>query len=179
MLVTPLAMLGLAAMQGFIRADVIFVLHLGILLACLTRAGGGFTLPRVVQLATSALAVLLAGGIQFYLMHVVYPSAGYGSTPVFQLRLNLIQPLQWVPFALFLSPWAWLVATLVRRRTTAEAPGLALAISSAVYVAMWFVVGRIEEVRVFLPYAVALVPLTCMRAMQRFMGEGESEQARL
>jgi hypothetical protein len=113
--------------------------------------------------------VLIAVGIQFYLMHVVYPHAGYGSTPVIELKLNLVEPLRWVPFALFLLPWAWLAATLARRRATAEAPGLALAIGSAVYLAMWFVAGKIDEVRIFLPYAVALVPLTCVCAIQRFV----------
>jgi hypothetical protein len=29
------------------------------------------------------------------------------------------------------------------------------------------VVGSVEEVRIFLPYGVALVPLTCMCAMRR------------
>jgi hypothetical protein len=169
MVVAPAAMLALAATQGFIRADVAFALHLGVLLVCLTRAGDGFALPRGVQAATSVLAVLLAGGIQFYLMHVAYPHAGYGSTPVFELVLNLTEPLRWVPFVLFVLPWAWLVGTLARRRATAEIPGLALAIGSAVYVAMWGVAGKIDEVRIFLPYAVALVPLTCVCAIQRFV----------
>ena len=168
MAVAPAAMLVLAAMQGFIRADVAFAVHLGVLLVCLTRAGCGFAIPRGVQAATSVLAVLIAVGIQLYLMHVAYPHAGYGSTPVVELKLNLVEPLRWVPFVLFLLPWAWLAATLARRRATADAPGLALAVGSAVYVAMWFVAGKIDEVRIFLPYAVALVPLTCGCAIRRF-----------
>jgi hypothetical protein len=165
--VSSAAMLLLAGIQGFIRPDVIFAVHLGILLVCLTRAGDGFSLPRGVQAATSVFAVLIAVGIQIYLMHVVYPHAGYGTTPVFELALNMTQPLRWVPFALFMLPWLWLVTTLARRHSTAEAPGMALAAGSAIYVVLWFVVGCIDEVRIFLPYAVALIPPTCACAMQR------------
>jgi hypothetical protein len=166
--VPSLAMLALAAMQGFIRPDVVFAMHLGILLVCLTRAGEGFALPRGVQAATSVLAMLIAGGIQFYLMHVAYPHAGYGTTPMFQLLLNLTHPLRWIPFALFMMPWAWVVTMLARRRSTAQAPGLALVAGSAIYVVLWVIVGSLDEVRIFLPYAVAVIPLTCVCAMERF-----------
>jgi hypothetical protein len=42
-----------------------------------------FALARGVQAATSAAAVLVAGGIQFTLMHVVCPHACYGTTRAF------------------------------------------------------------------------------------------------
>lgn len=173
------AMLALAGIQGFIRPDVIFAIHLGILLACLTGAGNGFSMPRGAQVVTSALAVLISGGVQYYLMHVMYPHASYGTTPVIEMVLNITQPVRWVPFVPFMLPTAWLMIALVRRRARADAPGLALAIGSAIYAAMWFVVGCVDEVRIFLPYALALIPLTCACAMQRFIGEGEGSQARL
>jgi hypothetical protein len=164
---TSAAMMLLAAVQGFIRADVIFAAHLGVLLVCLTRGGDELSLPRRVQAGTSALAALIAAGVQFYLMRVVYPHAGYGSTRVFQLGRNLKEPLGMVPFVLFLFPWIWLMLTLLRHRTRrVEASSWGLLAGSVIYVAMWLVVGRIEEVRIFLPYAVALVPLTCACALQ-------------
>jgi hypothetical protein len=169
---TSAAMLVLAVMQGFIRADVIFVFHLGILLVCMTRAGDGFSLPRGAQAVTSVLAVLFAGGVQYWLMHVAYPHASYGSTPVFELKLNLTHPLELVPFALFLLPWGWLMTVLARGGSQADAPGLALVAGSAIYLCLWLVVGRMEEVRIFLPYAVALVPLTCVCAMRRLVSVG-------
>ncbi|MGA1983650.1 MAG: hypothetical protein ABSG84_14440 [Acidobacteriaceae bacterium] len=175
--VTSAAMLALAGIQGFIRPDVIFAVHLGIFLVCLTSAGKGFSMPRGAQAVTSVLAVLISGGIQYYLMHVVYPHASYGTTPVIELALNIMRPVRWVPFVPFMLPTAWLTITLIRGRARAEAPGLALAIGSAIYAVMWFVVGSIDEVRIFLPYALALIPLTCACAMRRFAGQ-ESEQVR-
>ena len=172
---TSAAMLALAGAQGFIRPDVIVATHLGIIVLCLTRAGEGFSVGRGVQAATSALAVLIAGGVQVYLMHVVYPHAGYGSTRVFELVQNLTKPLGALPFVLFLLPWSWLVVTLARRRASADAPSLAMVAGSSIYMVTWFVLGRIEEVRIFLPFAVVLVPLTCECAMERF-AEAKGEQ---
>jgi hypothetical protein len=174
---TSAAMLVLAGIQGFIRADVIFAVHLGVLLVCATRAGDGLSLARGVQAATSAAAVLIAGGIQVTLMHVVYPHAGYGATRVFELGQNLANPLGWVPFVLFMLPWGWLVATLARRHVTVDAPSMAMLVGSVIYVAMWLTVGRMEEVRIFLPFAVALIPATCWCAMRRFVGGEEPGQA--
>jgi hypothetical protein len=39
---------------------------------------------------------------------------------------------------------------------------------------MWFAVGRIEEVRIFLPFAVTLIPLTVEYGMHTFVGPGGS-----
>ena len=176
-LIPSAAMLALAAMQGFIRPDVIVAVHLGILLVCLTRAGDGFSLPRAVQAATSIVAILVAGGIQFYLMHVAYPHAGYGTTPVIELALNIKHPMRWIPFGLFMLPWAWVMTMLARGHSAAEAPEMALAAGSAIYVAMWLVVGCMDEVRIFMPYAVALVPLTCACAMQWSAGAADKQPA--
>jgi hypothetical protein len=167
--VTSAALLGLAALQGFIRPDVIFAVYLGVFLVCMTPAGDGFSLGRWIQAAVSILAVLIAAGIQFYLMHVVYPHAEYGRTPVIQLGLNLTGALRWPPFVLFMLPWMWLLVTLARRRFSAEAPGLALLIASAIYLVLWLAVGSMEEVRIFMPFATALIPLTCACAMRRFL----------
>lgn len=176
LVIAPIAMLVLAGVQGFIRPDVIFAVHLGVFLVCLTRAGNGFSISRGAQALTSVLAVLISGSIQYYLMHVKYPHASYGSTPVIELVLNFVRPVRWIPFIPFMLPTAWMMTMLVRRRATADTPGLALVTGSAVYVAMWFLVGCIDEVRIFLPHALALIPLTCACAMRLFVGEREGQQ---
>jgi hypothetical protein len=86
---TVIGLLLLAMAQGFIRADVAFALHVGILLVCMTPAGRGFALPRGVQAGTSLVAVLLVLGIQYDLMRRVFPQANYGDTQVLQLFFNL------------------------------------------------------------------------------------------
>jgi hypothetical protein len=166
---TVLGLLLLAVAQGFVRADVALVLHLGILLVCLTSAGKGFALPRGVQAGTSMVAMLLALGIQYYLMKRVYPLANYGDTPVLQLFLNLKSPSAYAPFLLFMSPTGWTAVMLMRRRYQVESASLGIFTAAVIFLGMWVVVGKIAEVRIFLPFALALAPLTAELAMQRFL----------
>ena len=168
---TAAVMLLLAVAQGFVRADVAFALHAGIFLLCLTRGGEGLSLPRGVQAVTSLLALSLAAGIQYYLMHIVYPQANYGDTPVFQLVLNFKEWARLIAFVLFIPPYVWTVRTVLRRRTQVAAPELAFVLGSAVFMGMWWFLGRVEEVRLFLPFTLALAPLGGQLAMRQWLGE--------
>jgi len=73
-----------------------------------------------------------------------------------------------VAFVLFMIPCGWLAARVVRTRELPDAANLGVLFGAGVYFVMWFAVGRIEEVRIFLPYAVALIPLTVEYAMRGF-----------
>ncbi|HTC75522.1 MAG TPA: hypothetical protein VK684_08110 [Edaphobacter sp.] len=175
---TVMGLLLLAVAQGFVRADVAFALHLGILLVCLTAAGKGFMLPKRVQAGTSLVAMLLAVGIQYYLMKQVYPQANYGDTPVLQLFFNLKLPSAYIPFLLFLLPTGWTAVMLMRRRYQVESSGIGIFTAAVIFLGMWMVVGKISEVRIFLPFALALAPLTAGLAMQRLLpGEGSETRA--
>jgi hypothetical protein len=165
------------------RADVAFALHLGILLICLTKAGKGFALPRGVQAGTSMVAMLLAVGIQYWLMKRVYPQASYGDTPVLEFFLNLKSPQAYAPFLLFLLPAGWTGVMLSRRRYEVEPADLGIFTAAVIFLGMWVVVGKIAEVRIFMPFALALAPLTAELAMQRFLPgasflPGERSEAR-
>jgi hypothetical protein len=159
----------LAVAQGFVRADVAFALHVGILLVCVTPAGKGFALPRGVQAGTSLVAVLLALGIQYDLMKRVFPQANYGDTQVLQLFFNLRSTQGYVPFVLFMMPLGWTIVMLARRRYQAGSAEVGMLAAAVVFMGMWVMVGKIKEVRIFLPFALALAPLTVELAMQRFL----------
>jgi hypothetical protein len=166
---TVAGLLLLAVAQGFVRADVGFALHVGILLVCLTPTGRGFALPRGLQAGTSLIAVLLVLGIQYDLMKRVYPRANYGDTQVFQLFFNLRSPQGYIPFLLFMMPLGWTIVMLARRRYQAGSAEIGMLAAAIIFIGMWVVVGRIKEVRIFLPFALALAPLTAELAMQRFL----------
>src|ERR1700756_4601925 len=174
---TVIALLLLAVAQGFVRADVAFALHLGILLVCLTKAGNGFALPRGVQAGTSVAAMLLAVGIQYWLMKRVYPQASYGDTPVLQFFLNLKSPQAYAPFLLFLLPAGWTGVMLSRRRYEGESADRGMFTAAVIFLWMWVVVGKIAEVRIFMPFALALAPLTAELAMQRFLPGADGSEA--
>jgi hypothetical protein len=159
----------LAVVQGFVRADVGFALHVGILLVCLTPGGSRFALPRAVQAGTSVAAVLVIAGIQYDLMKRMFPQATYGDTPMLQLFLNLKSPSEYIPFLLFLVPFGWTAVILARKRYRVGGADMGMFTGAVVFMGMWVVVGRIQEVRIFMPFALALVPLTVELAMQRFL----------
>jgi hypothetical protein len=114
-------------------------------------------------------SLLLVLGIQYALMRKIYPHATYGDTKVFQLLDNLKTPAEQIPFVLFLLPFAWTLITLARRRYRVESGSTAMLAGATVFLGMWVTAGRIEEVRIFLPFAMALIPLTTELAMQRFL----------
>jgi hypothetical protein len=167
----------LAGVQGFVRADVGFALHAGILLVCLTPLGRDFALPRGLQAGTSVVSLLMVVGIQLWLMRM-FPQATYGSTPVVQLLSNLSSLDSWIPFVLFLGPFAWTVWMVGRRRYRMEAAGVGILAGALIFLGMWLVVGRVKEVRIFLPFALALAPLTVELAMRRFLVQKEPGSSR-
>lgn len=169
-LATAALMLALSALQGFVRADVGFALHAGIFFVCLTRAGEGLSLSRPVQASISALALMITGGIQYDLMHIRYSQARY-ATSVFQLLHNLTSPMEWLAFGLFLMPYVWTAYIALRRQRRIQGPDAALLSASILYFAMWILLGRAKEVRIFLPFALALVPLTVTLALEQFLPE--------
>ncbi len=164
-----IGLLLLVVAQAFVRADVAFALHVGVLLVCLTQAGKGFALSRWLQAGTSLAGVMLAVAIQYWLMRRVFPQANYGDTPVLQLFLNLKSPGSLFPFLLFLAPFAWTAVMLMRRRYQVGSAEIGMFTGAVIFLGMWVTVGRIAEVRIFLPFALALAPLTVGIAMQRFL----------
>jgi hypothetical protein len=177
-IVTVIGLLLLAVAQGFVRADAAFALHLGILLVCLTPMGKDFALPRVVQAGTSLVAVLVAVGIQYDLMTRVYPQANYGHTQVLQLLFNMTSLSSYIPFLLFMPPLVWTAVMLARRRYQAGSAEIGMFTAAVIFMGMWVTVGRIREVRIFLPFALALAPLTVELAMQRFLPGRDRLEAR-
>ena len=75
----------------------------------------------------------------------------------------------YIPFFLFLVPFGWTAAVLMRRCYRTEPAGIGMFTAAVIFFGMWVTVGRIREVRIFLPFALALAPLTVELAMQRFL----------
>ena len=157
----------IASLQALVRPDVVITLEVGVALLCVSGRAGRLALPRWMQAATSLLAVGIAAGVQFYIIHRMYPHASYGDTPVFELKLNFRDFERWPPFFLALAPYLWLLWTVVRRRAGSAAEGLeaaslAIVPGSVLMLGLFLLLGRMDEVRIFLPYAMALAPMTAI-----------------
>jgi len=173
---TAIAIIFISGLQGLVRADVSFMLNLGIFLLCLSPLGKGFSLPKSVAILTSLAATVLAGAVQIYMMKVVYPHATYGTTPPFQLVRNIIELRRWTPFLLFVIPYVWTAWQVAKRKFFKDAAEMGVLVGSVMYLAIWISAGMIDEVRIFMPYTIALVPLAVQIAMMRLEPFANSNQ---
>jgi hypothetical protein len=164
---TALAIPAISAALASFRADVACVLHLGILAYVLAAREPALALPRWAAAVTAALAALASGGVQLWLTHIVYPQATYGPVKLWLLWPNLIHATRWPPFAVFVLPLIWLLVRGLRSGFVRDGVGRAVLAGALLYAALWITVGKIDEVRIFLPFAWALAPLTAQMLMQR------------
>jgi hypothetical protein len=148
----------LSVAQGFVRADVAILFHLGLFLYVLVRGAKGFFASRVTLLLTSLICFVVPAAELWVLMHKIFPHATYGDTKVFQLPYNL-SPSQLIPFLLFMVPTIYIYRRAVARFSWLEGPQAALLLSALFYLGSWVMVGRLQEVRIFVPFAMALIPL--------------------
>jgi len=148
-------------MQGFIRADVAVVLHAGFFLAILFNGKAVPPMGRMWQAGTSLLAALVAGCVQLYLMFLRFPNAKYGPEGVIQLAAN-VHPEMWLTMLLALLPFWLLSGSILKKRYRPDPVTVMLLTSSLLYLLLWATVGLLDEVRIFLPFAFALMPATAL-----------------
>jgi len=124
------------------------------------------------------VCAMVSAGVQWWLMRVVYPEAGYGRVKMWQLRPNLVHATRWPGFVLFLAPVVWTLVMVWRRKFVGDGVGLAVAIGAVLYALAWVTVGKVDEVRIFVPMALALAPLTVeimlLRAPQGDVADAEA-----
>jgi hypothetical protein len=184
-LLTALALIAVALAQGLTRADVGFTFNLGVALIALSGYKGSaaahrapaFALPRWFQFAASLAAAAASAGAQLYMMRIVYPHASYGDTPIFQMKLNVTDHIRIVPFVLFLVPTAWVAVQVAKRRFRPHPAQAGLLLGAALFICLWSVLGKIDEVRIFLPFSLALAPLTVEALLHRLAQEHRPSEA--
>lgn len=157
-----IALAGVAAIQSWVRADVAFALSAGFFLACLIRRRPGEVRDRAWKLVVNLLCVGIAGATQLYIMRVKYPHASYGATPILMIRHDLQQPLALPPFLCFMVPIAWTYVQFWRNRSRGweDYNDSGLILASLLYLVLWVVLGKLDEVRIFIPFALAMIPLS-------------------
>jgi hypothetical protein len=154
-----MALIVLAAVGATVRADALIAFHAGFLAACLVPQSRSLPLGRAAQAVASVLSIAAAVGIQFFIMHHVYPHAPR-QISAFQLFGNLKTWMNYIIAAMALFPW-WITLRLAIRRWAAlDGWAVGLLVGSVVHFALFYIFGIAWEVRIFLPFAMTLVPLT-------------------
>lgn len=144
----PLVLLPLAALLLGMRTDLVAALGAGFAVRSRTTA------RRRDDLATAALLVVTAGAATVALL-AVFPDAEYEPAAGFlQLRYNADGDTTFIAVAALFLPFAPLLSAN-RRRIVAVADPVALALLAPLVaeVAVTAVVGRLDEIRIYLPFA--------------------------
>jgi hypothetical protein len=161
-----MALVLLAMLGATVRADAMAAFHLGMLAVCLLPQSRSLPLGRGVQAVVSAVSLVAAGAVQFAIVHFLYPHAPR-QVEAFQLPGNLASWLNYLVLACALFPW-WITLRLAAQRWRAlDGWSAALLLGSVAHFAMFYTLGQAWEVRVFLPFAMTLVPLTVTLAAER------------
>ncbi len=151
-------LVGLAAYAATVRADTIFAFHAGMLLACLLPGAATMPLGRVTQGIGSLVSIIAILGIEWYIKNVLYPLAPFKAA-LFQLVHNL-HPANLAVVFLALAPYGATLWLAGRAWKSIGAWERGLVLGSVVDFGFYFVVGRSNEVRIFLPFAMTLLVLS-------------------
>jgi hypothetical protein len=158
-LLATLALVALAVIGATVRVDAVVAFHVGFLIACLLPQARTLPLGRATQMAASAFSIAAAIAVEYVIMHRIYPNAPREVAAV-QLLANLRAWLNYIVLAMALFPW-WITLRLAARRSrTLDGWAIGLLLGSVAHFALFYIFGIAWEVRIFLPFAMTLVPLT-------------------
>jgi hypothetical protein len=176
-----LALIAASFLEAWIRADVAAALNAGMLLACVGWRGKRVATGRAWKIVVGALCVGTAAAVQLYLMKVRYPHATYGPIPVLMIRHSWRRPLNLPPFICFMVPVVWTFVQFWRQRLawSGDEVDSGLVIAGVMYLLLWGVMGKLNEVRIFVPFALALAPLTVDLALRRISPGADSSNTLL
>lgn len=162
---TAAALLLTTELLSLVRADIALMLSIGMVVVAWWHRRGTLSLERGAAVAVAAACVVIAAGTQALLEKVIYPHARPYSGHQFILPYDNYHPTELMEFAVFLLPSVWALIQVRKRKFTADAASVGFLVGAIPYVLMWITMGRIEEVRIFLPIALAIVPLTVQMVM--------------
>ena len=114
-----LSLVLVAVLGSTIRVDVVIALHAGLLLAALVTPTSSIPLGKGWQVGVSLVSLAIAGGIEHYLAHTIFPFATRDAA-LFQLVTNLRACNGSLVLLFSLPPWALTVWLAWKYRSAPE-----------------------------------------------------------
>lgn len=148
-----------ALLGSTIRVDAVVAFHAGMLLACLVSPAASTPLGRGWQIITSLAAIAIAVGIAYYLAHFIFPH-NVREVALLQFFDNLHSWSGAMVLLCALPPWVLTIRLAQRQWPQLNGWARGLVAGSLLECAMFLTFGMSEEVRIFLPFALTLLPLS-------------------
>lgn len=154
--VWSLVLLIAAFCQAFVRADVPLVFGIALLSVGLWNGFQGGRGADAFQTLTGGLVALISGSVQVYLQFIRLPHLSYPpDAKVIRLTSNLqIHNLE--VFTIALLPYFCFFVFWIIKRPALNYVETVVIVSSALYLPLWFTLGEISEVRIYVPFLLAL-----------------------
>jgi len=168
----PAAAVGLILVSVYlatIRADSGLALDLGILLLALFSGKKTLPLGRTLQAIAGGTGLVAVVGVEFYIKTILYPGNRF-SDLLFELVRNLESPVSLFCVMVALAPYFVVVFLAARRRRELETWEAALIVASLIEFLLFVVMALADEVRLFLPYPMALLPTSAALLCRELTG---------
>jgi hypothetical protein len=150
----------LALGQALLRADVAVAIGIAFLLSAALPISR--PRPRLQMAILGILCAVIGGAVQLYLQHVVFPNATYPpNVPRVQLlsNLNLFYPPTHIPvFLTAMLPFVVSLLLLRRHQASLDPSDKLVLLICLIYLPVWFTMGLIGEVRIFVPFLLLASP---------------------
>jgi hypothetical protein len=163
-----LCVLGFA--EGWVRADVAVVLGVALALASMSSTTLRMK-PRVTLMVIGLLVAGISGTTLLYLMRSVFPAAHYCGA-VLTLGLNLTLSYNYLGLITVMPPVAVALLVLLRRFARTSVADRTILVAAALYLGVWSALGNWSEPRIYIPFAMGLLPVACV-AMARWAAASE------
>jgi len=156
-----LSILLLTTVGSTVRADTVVALQAGVLLASLAWTGKtpDKDRQRPWLVATSLISLLTAVAVESLIAHRLFPHA-VRSAPAFQLLDNLHALNGALALLCTLPPWILTLWLSARQWPRLPLWLRGLIVGSAIHLLLFLTFGMSEEVRIFLPFTLTLIPLS-------------------
>ncbi len=167
------ALIAATILQSFVRADVPCMLAAALCILSLFGSSLASFGSRPNNFLRGAAIGLVAVGVQAYLQLVRFPHLTYWpDTPVVTLAYNF-ELHNLADALLALSPFIVIVSLLFLLKIKPDAVSSVTLVAAGLFLPVWFIVGIVDEVRVYVPFlfALSLVAAKSLAALVESLAE--------
>lgn len=171
----PVAMaaLGLVLVSAYlatVRADSGVALNVGIIVVSLFPGDRILPLGRWVQAVAGIAGIGVILAVEYHITHRMFPNNPYPDSK-FQLIQNFTAIPKILSVLIALGPWLLTTWMAMRNWRRLEGWERALVVAATFEFAVFIVVAMANEVRLFLPYAMVLIPTTTALILHELTSE--------
>ena len=153
------AVLFLTLWQDIVRTDVAAVFGVAVILLSFSSYGKKLFGSKRLGLASGLLIAGVSAAAQYTLKHILYPHAVYPpDTPSVVLYYNFSSARSATTYLIALLPYIVLLVLAWKHRKQLDPEDMLALSASVLYLPLWCIFGLLGEVRIFVPFLLALTP---------------------